>query len=331
VSLTCKIVSTCKIVCDQDQQQDVVVLVECAGGGELRALRDALTGPLGTPTLFIDRGDLGTRPIALEPGTGLLEVGGRLVRPAVVWVRHASACAIVAQARPAGSMKPLAAQLWSVLLQHLAATPDMVALPGTAPAGPAQLRDAERLGIRAPRTVFTTEAGAAARRMRTPQVIVKTPDFRLFEPDRQSWPACLPAVVDRDAVQRDPPVGERPVLVQEYVAHARELRVFYLNDGICAFEVHKAEPATMWTDPDSVAVTRVGCPQAAAKAVRTLCAAWQLRFGAFDLLLSGSGEVTFLEVNPDGDWLWYEHKARWHGVSFMAAVMVRELFVRCIR
>jgi hypothetical protein len=314
-------------VCYQDEQE-VVVLADCAGGAELEVVRDALAGPLDTPTVFLGRGDLGALSVALDPSTGLLDLGGRLVRPVVVWVRHASACAIVAHARPAGSMGPLAAASWSIFLQQLTGL-GTLALPGTAPAGPGQLLDAEKLGIKAPRTFLTTDIGAGARQLRTRRVIVKTPDFRLFEPDHRNWFRCLPTIVDRDAAESHRAVGERPVVVQEYLAHAQELRVFYLDEGICAFEVRKAEPASMWTDPDSVTVTKVDCPQAASDTVRTLCTAWRLRFGAFDLLVSESGEVIFLEVNPDGDWLWYEHKARWHGVSFMAAVMVRELFVRC--
>jgi hypothetical protein len=135
-------------------------------------------------------------------------------------------------------------------------------------------------------------------------------------------------IIDRTAVPGDRGTADHPVVVQEYVAHARELRIYYLDGGICAFAVVKSEPAVMWTDPASVTVTRVDCPPVAAAAVRTLCTAWGLRYGAIDLLVTHTGEVVFLEANPDGDWLWYERKARWHGVSFMAAVMVRELFVR---
>jgi hypothetical protein len=164
--------------------------------------------------------------------------------------------------------------------------------------------------------------------MATPHVIIKVPDFRLFEPQRRAWPAYLPRVVDRDAVEGDRVVGGLPVLVQEYVPHSRELRVYYLNGGVCAFEVRQPDPASIWTDPASVIVTRTDCPEVAEAAVRTLCAAWNLRYGAFDLLVSRAGELVFLEANPDGDWLWYERKARWHGVSFMAAVMVRDLFIR---
>ncbi|MGW6706512.1 hypothetical protein ACWGDE_16685 [Streptomyces sp. NPDC054956] len=309
-----------------------MVLVNCAGGRELEIVRDALTGPLETPTVLVRQDELASTPMALDVDTGLLDVAGIRVRPAVVWVRHASACALVAQARPAGSMTPLRAESWSGFLRQVASAAD-VALPGGTVVGSGQLVEARRLGVRTPRTVVTNDVAAGAREVGAPTLVVKTPDFRLFEPERRNWKACLPAVVGREAVARGPggiaaAVGERPVVVQEYVAHTRELRVYHLDGGICAFEVTKPDPSSLMTDPESVTVTRVECPRRAADAVRTLAAAWNLRYGAFDLLVSETGEPVFLEANPDGDWLWFERKARWHGVSFMAAVMVRELFVR---
>ncbi|MGW1770923.1 hypothetical protein [Streptomyces sp. NPDC002104] len=270
--------------------------------------------------------------MSLDVDTGLLDVGGRRVRPAVVWVRHGSACALMAQARPAGSVNPLRAESWSGFLRQVADTAD-TALPGGTVVGPGQLARARALGVRTPRTVVTNDVPAGARQVGAPTLVVKTPDFRLFEPDRLGWKACLPSVAGREAVERGSGTapggrGGRPVVVQEYVPHQRELRVYQLDGGICAFEVRKPDPSSPMTDPDSVTVTRVDCPRSAAEAVRTLCAAWNLRYGAFDLLVSDTGDVVFLEANPDGDWLWFERKARWHGVSFMAAVMVRELFVR---
>ncbi|WP_405486850.1 hypothetical protein [Streptomyces sp. NBC_00096] len=312
--------------------KSVVVLVNCAGGRELEIVRDALTGPLETPTVLIRQDELLSTPMALDVDTGLLDIAGRRVRPAVVWVRHSSACALVAQARPPGSMTPLRAESWSGFLRQVASAAT-VALPGGTVAGPDQLALARGLGVRTPRTVVTNDVPAGAREVGAPTLVVKTPDFRLFEADRRNWKAYLPSVVGREAAAGGPTgaaaaAGDRPVVVQEYVAHARELRVYQLDGGICAFEVRKPDPSSLMTDPDSVTVTRVDCPRPVAEAVRTLCAAWDLRYGAFDLLVSDTGEPVFLEANPDGDWLWFERKARWHGVSFMAAVMVRELFVR---
>jgi hypothetical protein len=306
----------------------VVVLVNCAGGHELEVVRDALVHSLNTPTVFIDNTTLLSTAISLDLDTGVLNVDGRRVRPAVVWVRNSSGCAMMARIHPAGSLRPLDAASWSGLLAQIAATAT-AALPGSALAWPGQLADVDRLGVRTPRTVVTTDALAGVRQMRTSKVIVKTPDFRVFEPDRRAWPACLPEIVDRDTVLHDDGAAPgRPVVVQEYVAHSSELRVYYLDGGVCAFEVGKPDPASLWTDPAGVTVTRVDCPEIAETAVRTLSTAWNLRYAAFDLLVSLAGELVFLEANPDGDWLWFESKARWHGVSFMAAVMVRDLFVR---
>ena len=312
-------------------EQAVVVLVNCSGGGELDVVHDVLTRSLNTPTVLIKDTDLGSVSLSLDLGAGLLDVDGRHVRPVVAWVRHGSAGAIAAQSQPADSVKPVAAESWSGLFKQIAGLAAAI-VPGNAPDGISQLMDADRLGVKVPRTVFTTDIAAGMRQLASGKVVVKTPDFRLFEPDRRNWSTYWPQILDCDA---DPSgrgvgagVGRGPVVVQEYVAHIRELRVYHLDGGLCAFDVRKPEPSSPWTDPDSVTVGRIDCPDDAAKAVRTLCEAWGLRYGAFDLLVSPAGEPVFLEANADGDWLWYERKARWHGVSLMAAVMVREMFVR---
>ncbi|MFE5586582.1 hypothetical protein, partial [Kitasatospora sp. NPDC056531] len=254
-----------------------VVLVNCAGGRELEIVREILTGPLETPTILIRQTDLRSTPMALDVDTGLLDVAGQRVRPAVVWVRHAAACALVAQAEPAGSVTPLQAAAWSGFLQQVASTAT-AALPGSTLIGPGQLARARRLGVRTPRTVVTNHVPTGTRGVGTPSVIVKTQDFRLFEPDRRNWSRWLPSVIGPDAVAEGRPVADDPVLghpvvVQEYLGGARELRVYHLGGGICAFEVDKPDPSSPMTEPGSVTVRRVACPPAAADAVRALCAA----------------------------------------------------------
>ncbi|GAB1642139.1 hypothetical protein KRMM14A1259_25620 [Krasilnikovia sp. MM14-A1259] len=300
--------------------EPAVVLVSGAGGHELAVVHETLTHALRTPAVLITRADLPEISASLDVDNGLLWVDERRVRPAVVWVRHAGAATMATH----GPLSAVSAAGWSDLLAQLTAAAS-VALPGAAPAGPGQLTGARQLGVAVPRTEITTDMPAAARRIGTPRVVVKIPDFRLAEPDPRRWPALVPRVVDAAAV---PGGSGAPVVVQEYVPHARELRVYHLDGALCAFEVTKPDPGAAWTDPATVTVSRVDCPAAAAAAVRALCTAWNLRYGAFDLLVRPDGEPVFLEANPDGDWLWYEQRAGWHGVSFMAAVMVRELFVR---
>ncbi|MGX6602228.1 hypothetical protein ACWKSP_08865 [Micromonosporaceae bacterium Da 78-11] len=305
-----------------------VVLVDCAGGDELKLVHKLLVSAFGTPAVLIRGADLSTRAISLDPDRGLLEVDGVRFRPEVGWIRHCSTGAIFARARAHGVSALLEAETWSRFFRQLSGLTGTT-IPGAAPTGTSQLSAAERMGIEVPESVMTNCVRTAAEQMGSRrQLMVKNPDFRLFEPDPANWPDCLPTVLDVDDVLRSRPAIGPPVVVQEYVPHLRELRIYHLDGGLCAFEVRTQHPAQMWTDPAAVTVTRVECPPAAAAAVRLMSATWGLRFGAFDLLVRSSGEPVFLEVNPDGDWLWYERRAGWRGVSFMAAVMVHELFVR---
>lgn len=302
-----------------------MLLVNSARGGELRAVRTVLTRSLGTPVVYLDHEDLRTTSLSLDHASGTLTVDGRRITPVVTWIRHSSASAILAQARPTHSRTVLDAHCWADLLGQVAGRA-AVALPGPAPTGAGQLHDARRLGVTVPRTVVGTDVAAATALLGGDRIVVKTPDFRLYQPDPAHWAPHLPAVGGSDDV--GPARAGAPVVVQEYVRHSRELRVYHLDGGLCAFEVTAADPAARWTDPDEVTVRHVACPPAAADVVAGLCAAWGLRYGAFDLLVDARDEVVFLEANPDGDWLYYEHRAGWHGVSFMAAVMVRALLDR---
>lgn len=292
-----------------------VVLVDGAGGNELRAVREALENVWHVPVVHLGPADLARGSVAWDPGADVLSAGGSRVRPAVVWTRHCAPGTLMAHAALTAS----GAAAWAALLSALAAAAG-VALPGPAPAHAGQLARARRLGIRVPRTVVTT--GPAS--VDAPRVVVKHPDFRLTEPDPRRWGPYLPVVT---ATGPEATPG-RPVVVQEYVAHDHELRVYHLDGTLCAYRVGKPAPDALWTDPATVEVTAVACPPAAAAVVRRLATAWGLRYAAFDLLVTRLSEVVFLEANPDGDWLWFERRARRHDVSLPAAVMVRELFVR---
>ena len=49
-------------------------------------------------------------------------------------------------------------------------------------------------------------------------------------------------------------------------------------------------------------------PEEIATACQRLMKALNLRFGAVDLVLAPNGQYYFLEINPNGQWLWLEDK-----------------------
>lgn len=303
----------------QDRADLAVVLVDVTGGRELDAVAAVLAGGLGIPTVRISAGELGAATITLELGSGVLTVDGRRVRPTVCWVRHAGAPVLWAYAGSGFDLRS-----WSAFLAQIAAVA-VVSLPGREPGHVEQLVGARRLGISVPRTTVTTGAGAAAGPGAN---VVKSVGLH-FADRAEPCPAEIVERGDR------PPVwaaGRTPAIVQQYVPHARELRVYYLDGAVCSFEVRKRVPSAIWLDPGGVEVVLARRSRAVGELVSRLAKTWELRFGAFDLLETPGGDLVFLEVNADGDWLWYEGRAAAPGdVTFLAAAMVSELHARAVR
>jgi glutathione synthase/RimK-type ligase-like ATP-grasp enzyme len=65
-------------------------------------------------------------------------------------------------------------------------------------------------------------------------------------------------------------------------------------------------------------------PATVVSATKMLARGLSLSYGAFDFLLHGD-MLVFLEVNPDGDWLWAEAKAQTAPVTRAVAQMLCEL------
>jgi len=306
----------------QDRAVSAVVLVDASACRELDAVAGLLAGALGVPTVRVSAAELSTTTLTMELGTGVLTVGDRRVRPTVAWVRHAGAPALWAYTGNGFDLRS-----WSSFLDQIAAVA-AVTLPGREPGHVDQLVDAERRGVSVPRTTVTTDPAASALRRAASVTTVKAVGPHFAE-DAEPYPAEI--VGRRD----EPPAwarGRTPVIVQQYVPHARELRVYYLDGAVCSFDVRKKAPSAIWFDPGDVAVTRTRTSRAVAQLVHRLATAWGLRYGAFDLLETPGGDLVFLEVNADGDWIWFEGRAAWPGgVTFLAAAMVNDLHTHALR
>jgi len=142
-------------------------------------------------------------------------------------------------------------------------------------------------------------------------------------PGRLAW--VLPQIVERS--QLDGGLGLprcTPVMLQEYVEHDSEFRVYLVGREVISFAVEKDHPRDIWSRPDRVRVRSAPTPAAVAGAVRALATAWNLSYGAFDFL-SDRGEAVFLEMNAHGDWDWFKRKAGVDAVTRAAVRTVRDL------
>lgn len=306
-----------------------VVLVDCSRCREMEVLRTLLVDALNVPVVRVAGDDLRSLGASLDLETGIVALGRRRIRPTVVWIRNTSSPSVAANDPGGTRRRRFFADSWSLFLNQLVAVA-AVAIPGREPGRVEQVIDAVRLGVRVPRTEITTDVRGAVRGWDCAKVVVKPlgPHFPRAQPIPAE--AHFAEVVDRRGTFPSWVEPGSPVVVQEYVEHLRELRVYYLDGAVGAIEISKPTPASLWTEPDRTRACRVECPANVRDAVRCLAEAWDLRYGAFDVLVT-TGRPVFLEVNTDGDWLWFEHKAGWRGVTFMAAAMLRDLHERALR
>ncbi|WP_406095728.1 RimK family alpha-L-glutamate ligase [Kitasatospora purpeofusca] len=306
-----------------------VLLLSRACDTDLDPVRNLLAGA-GIRTARLNAEELAATSLTIAPEGRTVRLNGRELTPTVTWIRHFTPTALdpagYGQAEYDAAGTPRGAFLrdsWQAAAAQLAAISGTAVRPDR-PGVLCQLDLARRYGVAAPRAVLTTDPHLVRDEFDGPRVVVKAAGHHFVEPVPGRLHGIFPTVLDRADLAGGPRPGP-PVIVQEYVEHEAELRVYFVGGQLHAFEVTKTAPADPWTAPDRLGVRALPSPPPeVAAATRTLAAAMSLRYGAFDFLLS-AGTPVFLEVNPDGDWRWAERRTRTTPVTVAVAAMLAAL------
>jgi hypothetical protein len=297
-----------------------VLLVSRAGDAELDAVASAL-GKVGIGCLRLDADSAGSVRLLADLGTGILIADEHRVLPTVTWVRHFSGRAIRAQGTGVGDM--FLRDSWQALVTQLRAVSRAV-VPAPATGYLEQLRIAATLGVSVPRTVAVSDLRLARAAIGAPRLVIKAMAGHFIEATPGFLTGVYPVVVDSAVLDTPWRQPAAPVLVQEFVTHDAELRVYYVRGEIYCFSVDKAAPSDLWLEPGRVRVTALRPPPAVRRATRAIARALGLDYAAFDFLMRGK-EPVFLEANQDGDWRWAESRAGTAEVTMAVARMLRDL------
>jgi hypothetical protein len=300
-----------------------VVLLSRSCDTELDAV-GGLLGKVGIPTERINADELDATDLLIDPGQGAVRRNGRWIAPTVVWRRHFSARAIAGSANAAYDM--FLRDSWQAVGDQLAAlSPVTIGMrdPGLLD----QLLVARGRQIAVPRTVVATDMAAAADLVGDRAgLVVKALDEHFVEASPGLLSGVFPVAVNSRELTDVQPPGP-PAIVQEYIEHDAELRIYYLDGQVRGFEVGKEAAADPWLAADRVTARHITVPASVVSATRMVAEGLSLRYGAFDFLLRGD-LLFFLEVNAAGDWLWAEAKAKTAAVTEAAARMLCALHRR---
>ncbi len=175
-----------------------------------------------------------------------------------------------------------------------------------------QLRIAPSLGFAIPKTLITTDPAAALEFYREcgGQVVNKVLAKGVVKSNGKSLGLYTHRLTEDD-LKRPDSISLLPCVFQEYVEKKVEVRVTVVGQKVFAAEIHsQASERTRddWRKYDfpNTPYLPHALPSEVGERCVELVRHYGLAYGAIDLVLTPQGEYVFLEINPNGQWLWVE-------------------------
>ena len=178
-----------------------------------------------------------------------------------------------------------------------------------------QLDLAARLGFSIPRTIVTNRpedlsksfsefAGAAITKVLSDPVVPRG------EGGDEGWSAFTRPIHRRD-IGYVASIRYAPLVIQEYVPKSLEVRATVVGSQVFAAAIHSQQSQRArhdWRhyDFDKTPHEAHALPERVSSLCIQLVQSLSLNFGAIDLVLTPDGRYVFLEINPNGQWLWIE-------------------------
>lgn len=180
-----------------------------------------------------------------------------------------------------------------------------------------QTRIALFVGLNVPRTCFSNrQEDIVAMAKQFDELVLKPIDSNSIwnEAENQEY-VFYTQKVSSDSVMNAPKEAftQTVTFVQDYIPKAFELRVTIVAGKVfcCKIESqHLAEESGKidWRQGDGKGLkySRYNLPDDISQKCLQFLRLMKLNFGAFDFIVTPTGEYVFLECNPNGQWLWIE-------------------------
>lgn len=171
-----------------------------------------------------------------------------------------------------------------------------------------QLKTARNLGFKIPATLVTADRNKVVEFYHIHKNIIVKPISNTRIQNDQETSFIFTSSISNSHIDNISQFDITPCLFQEQVEKCVEIRVTVVGEQIFAAQVKSQE------DPDTKTDWRrkrlkfdvFELPPSISDKCVNLVKQFGLLFGAIDLILSPDGTYTFLEINPNGQWVWIE-------------------------
>ena len=176
-----------------------------------------------------------------------------------------------------------------------------------------QLRLASELGFKIPKTLVTNDPEALPKFWEEcrGQVIYKTIGRNQIRGEDGKFRSAYTNKLNADFLERRTEIGLAPCLFQGYAEKRVELRITVVGNRAFTCEIHSQRSERTRIDwrkydipntPHLPARLPSDIEEKCLRLVRDL----GLNFGAIDMIVTPEGDYVFVEINPNGQWLWIE-------------------------
>jgi glutathione synthase/RimK-type ligase-like ATP-grasp enzyme len=176
-----------------------------------------------------------------------------------------------------------------------------------------QLRLAQKIGLLFPDAIITNDASAVSRLLNKHKKII----FKQFQ--GHMWKSrstgelrsCGPVLLDYGSQLPENAIGVCPGIYQRYIDKIFDVRVTIIGDHVFAIRLWRKNH-TAYVDwrphiyDDDMLVEEFSLPEGVLCKLRMLMLQLKLTYGCIDLVADKNGELFFLEVNQQGQFLFVE-------------------------
>lgn len=106
----------------------------------------------------------------------------------------------------------------------------------------------------------------------------------------------------------DEDISLTPIYLQEYINKLYEVRMTYIDGCFFTVRIDSEDKLDWRRNYRTLQYKIIDCPLEIIGQCTRLLKDFRLYYGAFDFIVDENNQWVFLEVNPNGQWLWLEHE-----------------------
>ena len=178
---------------------------------------------------------------------------------------------------------------------------------------PYQLGVASGMGFVVPNTRVTNDAQAGEALGESGALVAKAVGSGYLDAE-DGYQAIFTSVVSDNDLHDLEGLSLAPVIFQRWVPKRSDIRVTVVDQDVFATEILSQDDVSSridWraTSSGELVHRRFPLPPEESERCKDLVSRLGLAFGAIDLVLDTAGELQFLEINPNGEWMCIEDLA----------------------